>query len=82
LITANKNHGIYFLEKLSMKFQVIDFRYITDKGTNVMYATNDKHEAIFAADEIGSGTLVVRNEDGLIEIVYRAGYKTDLGLIV
>jgi hypothetical protein len=63
-----------------MKYQVVDSRYISDKDANVMYASNDKQESILVAGEIGSGTVVVRNEDGLEEIVYRTGYKRDLGL--
>jgi hypothetical protein len=64
-----------------MQYQVIDVRYTIDKHTNVLFASNDKQEAMTVAEEIGQGTVVVRNdESGLREIVYASGYKSDLGL--
>ena len=64
-----------------MQYEVIDPRYFSNKDTNVMFASNDKQEAIFVADEIGAGTVVVRcDESGLREIVYIASYKSDLSL--
>ena len=59
-----------------MKYQVIDSRYISGKDTNVMFETQDKQEAITVAREIGSRTVVVRNDEvGLREIVYTSPYK-------
>lgn len=64
-----------------MKYKVMDPRYVSDRETNPMFTSNDKKEAIIVADEIGSGTVVVRiDESGAKEIVYTAAYQTDLGL--
>ncbi len=46
-----------------------------------MFASNDKQEAIAVAEDVRQGTVVFRvDESGLKEIVFTAGYKSDLGL--
>lgn len=64
-----------------MQYQVMDSRYISDKREYVMFASNDKQEAIAVAKEIDSGSVVVRiDECGLREIIFVSKYKNDLGL--
>lgn len=64
-----------------MKYQVMDCRYTKDSKVDILFATNDKREAIIVADEIGSGATVVRNDEELDpEVIYIAPYKTTLEL--
>jgi hypothetical protein len=66
-----------------MIYQIFNSRYHHDKTVDVLFATNDKQEAILVADDIGGGSVVVRNDEELSpEIVYIAPYKLDVGLAV
>ena len=63
-------------------YLVIDSGYKHGKDKNVLFATNDRQEAITAAKESGSGVLVIRqNENSKNEqIIFISTYKTKIGL--
>ena len=65
-----------------MKYLVIDAGFKQGKDRNVMFATNDKQEAIKAATDSGSGVTVIKRngQDKNEEIVFVSAYKSELGL--
>jgi 3'-phosphoadenosine 5'-phosphosulfate sulfotransferase len=57
-------------------------RYNYNQDADVLFATNDKEEAIEAAKDFGQGTVVVFvSKDGNKERIFTASYKTELGLL-
>jgi len=47
-----------------MKYKVVDAGYKLGKDENVLFATNDKQEAIKVANDSGFGVIVIKiNED-------------------
>ena len=65
-----------------MDYLVIDAGFKQGKDRNVMFATNDKQDAIKAAKDSGSGVTVLKcNERDKSElIIFVSAYKTELGL--
>ncbi len=56
-------------------------RYNFGQDADVMFATNDKEEAIEAAKDFGQGTVVVFvDKEGNKLRIFTALYKTELGL--
>ncbi len=57
-------------------------RYNYNQDADVLFATNDKEEAIEAAKDFGQGTVVVFvSKDGNKERIFTASYKTELELL-
>ncbi len=65
-----------------MDYLVLDPAYNFGKAdADVMFATNDKAEAIEAAKDFAAGTVVVFvNEKGVRTKVFTAPYQTDLAV--
>jgi hypothetical protein len=64
-----------------MDYLVLDTAYNFKKDADVLFATNDKEEAIQAAKDFGQGTVVVFvNKEGGKQRVFTVPYKTELGL--
>ncbi len=65
-----------------MDYLVLDCSYNYNKeNANVMFATNEKEEAIEAAKDFGQGTVVVFvDKKGNKQRIFTASYKTELGL--
>ncbi len=64
-----------------MKYLVMEGRYNFGQEADVMFATNDKEEAIEAAKDFGQGTVVVTlDEEGNKQRIFTAAYKPDLAL--
>ena len=65
-----------------MDYLVLDCGYNYGKeDADVMFATNDKKEAIEAAKDFGQGTVVVTlDKEGNKQRIFTASYKSELGL--
>ncbi len=64
-----------------MKYLVMEGRYNFGQETDVMFATNDKEEAIEAAKDFGQGMVVVcLDKKGNKLRIFTAAYKSDLAL--
>ncbi len=64
-----------------MEYLVLDTGYNFGKGADVMFATNDKEEAIEAAKDFGQGTVVVFvDKKGNKQRIFTAAYKSELGI--
>jgi hypothetical protein len=65
-----------------MDYQVLDAGYNFGKDdVDVMFASNDKEEAIEAAKDFGQGTVVVFvDEEGNKQRIFTAPYKSDLAV--
>ncbi len=65
-----------------MDYLVLDTGYNYGKeDADVMFATNDKQEAIEAAKDFGQGTVVVFvDEQGNKQRIFTASYQTDLAM--
>ncbi len=65
-----------------MDYLVLDAGYNYGKeDTDVMFATNDKQEAIEAAKDFGQGTTVVFvDEQGNKQRIFTASYEINLAL--
>lgn len=64
-----------------MEYLVVSARFNDDKNADATFATDDKDEAIEAAKDGGSGTVVVRvDETGNKTVVFTAPYKKELSL--
>jgi hypothetical protein len=63
-----------------MDYQVLDQGYnLGRENVDVLFATNDKDEAIEAAKDFGQGTVVVFvDKEGNKERIFTASYKSDL----
>ena len=66
-----------------MDYLVIDAGFKQGKDRNLLFATNDKHEAIKVAKDSGSGVAVIKrnNRDKSEEIIFVSAYKMGLGLL-
>jgi hypothetical protein len=65
---------------MKMDYLVLDAAYNYGKAdADVMFATNDKQEAIEAAKDFGQGTVVVTlDKNGNKQRVFTAAYQSDL----
>lgn len=65
-----------------MDYQVLDVSYNYGKeDADVMFATNDKEEAIEAAKDFGQGTVVVFvDKDGSKQRIFTAPYESGLAV--
>jgi hypothetical protein len=65
-----------------MDYLVIDARYnFGDEDGDILFATNDKDEAIEAAKDFGQGTVVVFViEKGERQRIYTVDYESDLAV--
>ena len=66
-----------------MKYQVIDAGFKLGKEKNVIFATNDKQEAIKAANNWGEGTVVLEAAGHTArapKVIYISPYKSELGM--
>ncbi len=63
-----------------MDYLVLDCGYnYGNEDADVLFATNDKDEAIEAAKDFGQGTVVVFvDKEGNKERIFTASYKSDL----
>ncbi len=56
-------------------------RYNYNQDADVLFATNDKEEAIEAAKDFGQGTVVVFvDKKGNKQRIFTASYKSELGI--
>ena len=62
------------------KYQVADAGYKLGKEKNILFATNDRSEAVKAANDSGEGVIVLKNQTNNSDelIVYISPYKTEL----
>lgn len=64
-----------------MDYLVLDTGYNFGKDADVLFATNEKEEAIEAAKDFGQGTVVVKvDKDSSKQRIFTAPYKSDLGI--
>ena len=65
-----------------MVYQVMECRYnYSPDETDILFATNDRQEAIEAAKEFGPGTVVLQvDELGNKARIFTAPYRSDLGI--
>ena len=65
-----------------MDYLVLDCGYNYGKtDADVMFATNEKEEAIETAKDFGNGTVVVFvDKDGNWQRIFTASYKSDLAI--
>ncbi len=65
-----------------MDYLVLDCGYNYGKeGADVMFATNEKEEAIETAKDFGQGTVVVFvDKDGNWQRIFTTSYKSDLAI--
>jgi hypothetical protein len=64
-----------------MDYSVLNTAYNFRKDADVLFASNDKEEAVQAAKDFGQGTVVVFvNEEGNKQRIFTAAYKTDSGI--
>ena len=64
-----------------IKYLVMEGRYNFEKEADIMFATNDKGEAIQAAKDFGNGMVVLEvDEKGNKKRIFTAPYKSDLGI--
>lgn len=63
-----------------MDYRVMECRYnYNSDNADILFATNDRREAIEAAKEFGSGTVVLRvDEAGNKVRIFTAPYETNL----
>ena len=64
------------------KYLVMEGRYNYDaESTDVLFATNEKAEAVAAAKDFGQGVTVVSiSEKGVKQRIFTSDYKTDLAV--
>ncbi len=64
-----------------MDYLVLNTGYNYGKDADVMFATNDKEEAIEAAKDFGQGTVVVFvDKEGNKERIFTASYESHLAV--
>ena len=65
-----------------MDYLVVDAGFNYGKDKNILFASNDRDEAITAARESGSGVMVIkrREESENEEIIFISPYKSEIGL--
>ncbi len=64
-----------------MDYLILDTGYNFGKDADVMFATNDKQEAIEVAKDFGQGTVVVFiDKEGNKQRIFTAPYKSDLAI--
>lgn len=65
-----------------MDYQVLGAGYNYGKeDANILFATNDKNEAIEAAEDFGQGTVVIfLDNEGSKQRIFTAPYKSDLAV--
>jgi hypothetical protein len=64
-----------------MDYLDLETAYNFEKEADVLFATNEKEEAIQAAKDFGQGTVVVFvNKEGRKQRIFTASYKSELAL--